>query len=72
MSKNGNLNGNLTTRTALDIAREVFPNERDQYLLDILWCCTGYPCFWQENPAAELRQQLTDLRDSVKRDEVSA
>ena len=48
----------------MPIAREVFPDLDTDDLISILWNRTGYPQFWLRDPVAELRQQLTDFRNT--------
>lgn len=43
---------------ALKIAREIFPNEEDDFLDYVLWEETGFPSFFHDDPEKELRQQL--------------
>lgn len=45
-----------------DILREYFPDESEDWLADVLWAETGYPCFWAGEPEDTLRLQLAKVR----------
>ena len=51
--------------TALDIAREYFPNADDATLDFFLWEYTGFPSFWGGDPGTVLRRQLTELQFDI-------
>ena len=51
------------------LAHEVFPEiphteEGENFLGYVLWNRTGYPCFWDGDPATVCRQQLQAFRDT--------
>lgn len=57
--------------TALDIAREYFPDLPDNELDYIIWEHTGYPDFWQIGTDGNTREecfrtQLQRFKDTVK------
>ncbi len=43
---------------AMEIARQVFPDYRDDFLGWLIWNATGYPHFWKGEPEECLREQL--------------
>ena len=56
--------------TALEIAREYFPNASDETLDSIIWSRTGFPEFWNipedgNTPEECLRKQLQDFKNHV-------
>lgn len=55
----------LTSDQALAIARDVFPDADDTWRWYAIWNATGWPEFWQADPAGELRAQLESARDRL-------
>lgn len=54
-----------TEGTWLDLARAIFPDKSDATLDGYLWGFTGFPCFWDGDPATECRRQLTEARERL-------
>jgi len=57
--------------TPIDIAREYFPDEDEDFLSFVIWEHTGFPSFWNipedgENPDECLRKQLKELSEVTK------
>lgn len=49
---------------ALSIARKIIPGVSDEVLLVILWGHTGFPCFFDGDPASVLKQQLEEYLEN--------
>lgn len=47
-----------TCKRLLDVFLEYFPNESQDFMDEVLWDETGYPCFWHGDPEDCLRRQL--------------
>ena len=52
--------------SAVEIAREYFPDTPEQELFDIIWSETGYPSFWRKEdgntPEECFRNQLAEAK----------
>lgn len=48
---------------ALDLVKEYFPSADNDMAQDVLWCCTGWPHFFQAGKTTEesLREQLSEI-----------
>jgi len=59
---------------ALEIAREIFPDQGEEFLEFVIWEHTGFPGFWRigidgDTPEECLRKQLKDFRDKGQKPE---
>lgn len=59
----------ITITTWLDLAREVFPDADRATLVHHLWEYTGYPGFFDGDPATACRRQLVEAKGALERGE---
>lgn len=53
----------MTAPSFVDLVREYFPGVTDEQAMDILWNYTGFPGFWDGDPARVCREQLAHLKE---------
>ena len=56
--------------TAIEVAKEYFPNADNDFIDYAIWEETGYPAFWNipadgATPEACFRKQLADLKQRI-------
>ena len=56
-----------TKQTALEIAKDIFPEMTDAELQVAIWDKTGFPDFWRTNdPLSEFKKQLMEYKKEIE------